>query len=127
MTVQVGPHSPPVCGEHVVGVAQTVAPRQRAVRQLLLAVFPGEGHAVHLLLPLRSDGAAASTAVGGVFPRDVALPVTAHYRAPNTQETPEIRSASAGDVGCLLGSTAAHIRTDDESQNGVRETALYCK
>lgn len=83
-------------------MAQAVAAGQRAVRQLLLAVLPGEGHAVQLLLPLRSDGAAASTTVGRVFPRDVALPVTAHHRAPNTQDTRKKSEAVSWDCGTLM-------------------------
>lgn len=103
--VRFAPHSPPVRGKHVVGVAQTVTAGQRAVRQFLLARFPGEGHAVQLFLPLRGNRAAASTTVGGVFPRDVALPVTAHYRAPNTQDTDQIRTTFLGPpaaYSCVL-------------------------
>lgn len=65
--------------EDVVGMTQAVAAGQRAVRKLLFTDLPGEGRPVHgaLLLLLAGHGTASSAAMGRVFTRHVALPVTA--------------------------------------------------
>lgn len=75
--------------ETAVGVARAVAAWRRASWALGLEGLPGEGGAVQetLLLPAGCQRAAVGTAVGGVFPADVAQTVTAGNRTPGHRQT----------------------------------------
>lgn len=96
--------SPPVCDKDVVGVTQTVAAGQRAVRKLLFTELPGEGRSVHgaLLLPLGGDGATSCTAMRRVFTRHMALTVTTCHRAPGAQERKSILTITLTTRQCTL-------------------------
>lgn len=96
--------SPPVCDKDVVGVTQAVAAGQRAVRKLLFTELPGEGRSVHraLLLPLGGDGATSCAAMRCVFPRHVALTVTACHRAPGARERKYILIIALTTKQCTL-------------------------
>ena len=75
--------------KHIVGVSEAIAPWQGTVWQLLLTRLPGKSQSIDggLLLSLGSKGTAPSTAMGCIFARCMALPITPNYWTPNRDKT----------------------------------------
>lgn len=72
-------------GKHIIGMSEAVAARQGTMGQFLFTGLPGKGQPVdgRLLLSFGGERTAAGAAMGRVFPRYMALTVTAHHWTPS--------------------------------------------